>query len=121
MLSRGQFLAEKVDETRAVELLMRPGDVSFHHTMAFHASGPNQSGERRIGFGISYIPTKVRHIGETRLTATLVRGQDRYGHFDLDEPVPQIDAGEAELQAHAASIARYWKASESIPEMKLGH
>jgi len=31
--------------------------MSLHHTHLIHRSGPNLSNDRRIGFGISYIPT----------------------------------------------------------------
>lgn len=120
MLSRGQTLADEIDESCAVNLLMAPGDVSFHHTLLFHRSGPNRGTDRRIGIGISYIPTRVRHIGETRLSATLVRGTDRFGHFD-HEAAPQADADDAAMAAHADSIARFWRASESIPAMAMAH
>jgi hypothetical protein len=120
MLSRGQTLADRVDERQAVDLVLAAGDVSFHHTLAFHRSGINRSGERRIGIGFSYIPTRVRHIGTTRLSATLVRGTDHYGHFD-HEPAPVTDEDDAALAAHADSVARFWRASESIPAMALMH
>lgn len=120
MLSRGQTVAREVDESDAVSLIMQPGDVSFHHTLAMHRSRPNRTDEPRIGIGISYIPTKVRHVGPTRLTATLVRGTDRYDHFD-PEPAPESDATDAAIAAHAESIGRFFKASEAIPEMGLVH
>jgi len=120
MLSRGQTLADAIDETRAVRLELAAGEVSFHHTLAFHRSGINRTGERRIGIGISYIPTRVRHVGATRLSATLVRGSDSYGHFD-HEPAPLADEDAAALRAHAESVGRFWKASESIPAMALMH
>jgi ectoine hydroxylase-related dioxygenase (phytanoyl-CoA dioxygenase family) len=120
MLSRGQTLADQVNERQAVELVLGAGDVSFHHTLAFHRSGINRTGERRIGIGFSYIPARVRHIGSTRLSATLVRGTDRYGHFD-HEPAPMADEDDAAVRAHADSVARFWKASESIPAMALMH
>jgi ectoine hydroxylase-related dioxygenase (phytanoyl-CoA dioxygenase family) len=116
MVSRGQTLVRDVDEGAAVKLIMHPGEVSFHHTMAIHRSGPNTTDEARIGIGISYIPTRVRHVGETRLSASLVRGVDRHGHFD-PEPVPDPAAPEAALAAHRDSLDRYRRASESIPEM----
>lgn len=119
MLSRGQTLADSVEEDRAINLVLRAGDVSFHHTLSFHRSGINQTDTRRIGIGISYIPTRVRHVGPTRLSATLVRGVDRYDHFD-HEPAPQAE-DEAARQAHADSVARFWKASESIPAMAMAH
>ena len=120
MLSRGQTLADAIDESRAVPLVLAAGEVSFHHTLAFHRSGVNRTGQRRIGIGISYIPTRVRHVGTTRLSATLVRGTDTYGHFD-HEPTPMADEDEAALRAHADSVTRFWQASESIPAMALMH
>jgi non-heme Fe2+,alpha-ketoglutarate-dependent halogenase len=120
MLSRGQTLADTIDESRAVGLVLRAGDVSFHHTLAFHRSGINRTGDRRIGIGVSYIPTRVRHVGPTRLSATLVRGTDTYGNFD-HEPAPLADEDDAALRAHADSVGRFWKASEGIPAMALMH
>jgi non-heme Fe2+,alpha-ketoglutarate-dependent halogenase len=120
MLSRGQTLADTIDESRAVGLVLAAGEVSFHHTLAFHRSGVNRTGERRIGIGVSYIPTRVRHVGVTRLSATLVRGTDAYRHFD-HEPAPLADEDDAALRAHADSVGRFWRASETIPAMALMH
>jgi hypothetical protein len=120
MLSRGQTLADTVDEDGAVDMVLAAGDVSFHHTLAFHRSGMNRTGERRIGIGFSYIPTRVKHVGPTRLSATLVRGVDRYEHFD-HEPAPVAEDDEAARRAHADSVGRFWKASESIPAMAQIH
>lgn len=120
MLSRGQTLNETIDESQAVDLLMRPGDVSFHHTLLAHRSAPNRSEAPRIGVGISYIPAHVAHIGATRLSATLVRGEDRFGHFD-PEPRPKADNDAAAEAAHADALHRFWVASESIPEMAYAH
>lgn len=120
MLSRGQSVAAPVEERAAVPIPLRPGEFSLHDTLVLHASAPNRSAHDRIGLGISYIPTRVRHIGPTRLSATLVRGEDRFGHFDL-EPRPVAEADAAANAAHADSIGRFWTASESIPEMTLAH
>ncbi len=116
MLSRGQTVTADIDAGAAVSLLMAPGEVSFHHTLAVHRSGPNTSGEPRIGVGISYIPTHVRHVGATRLSATLARGVDRHGHYD-PEPAPDGEGTDAAMAAHRDSLARFRRASESIPEM----
>jgi hypothetical protein len=75
---------------RKVELIdVRPLCVPWvvspplHHALALQASDPNIGDDDRNGIGISYIPIRVRHVGPTRLSATLVRGRDTYGHFDL--------------------------------------
>lgn len=120
MLSRGQTVAVAPEAAQAVPIPLAPGEFSLHDTLVLHASAPNRAAEDRIGLGISYIPTRVRHIGTTRLSATLVRGEDRYGHFDL-EPAPRAEADAAARAAHADSLNRFWLASESIPEMSLAH
>jgi len=85
---------------------LRPGEFSLHHTLCLHRSAPNDGSERRIGLGVSYVPTRVRHIGSKRMPAMLVRGDDRYGHFDL-EPAPAGDFDDAAQAAHAHAYARY--------------
>ena len=120
MLSRGQTLAVPVEADKAVPILLAPGQFSLHHTMAMHSSDPNAGDDDRIGIGVSYIPTRVRHVGPTRMSATLVRGEDRHGHFD-PEPAPAADLHPAAIAAHADSAARFWEASKSIPEMRLAH
>ena len=76
MLSRGQTVLTDVDPSCAVPIVLSPGEFSLHHTLAIHASDPNTGDDDRIGIGISYIPTRVRHVGPTRLSATLVRGRN---------------------------------------------
>lgn len=120
MLSRGQSVAAPIETARAVPIPLRPGEFSLHDTLALHASAPNHAAWDRIGLGISYIPARVRHIGPTRLSATLVRGANTHNHFDL-EPAPRAEADAAAIAAHADSLGRFWTASEGIPEMALAH
>ena len=120
MLSRGQRLADGIREEDAVDLVLEPGDVSPHHTLTVHSSGTNRSDDWRIGIGISYIPTRVKHIGPTRLSATLARGADRCNHFD-HEVAPRAELDEAALAVHADSHSRYWKAASGIAEMRHIH
>jgi non-heme Fe2+,alpha-ketoglutarate-dependent halogenase len=89
LLTRGQEVAVDVDASKAVHAVLEPGEISLHHVRLVHGSPPNPSGDRRIGFAIRYIPTSVRQtVGED--SATLVRGTDRYHHFEL-EPRPTSD------------------------------
>ena len=89
LLTRGQEVAVDVDTTQARRICLEPGEMSLHHVRLIHGSAPNPSSERRIGFAIRYVPTSVRQIaGED--SASLVRGRDTYGHFEL-EPVPTSD------------------------------
>lgn len=90
MLTRGQTVSDDVDEENAVDVVLAPGQMSLHDGRLIHASRPNRSTDRRIGFAIRYIPTRVRPVGGHRDSAMLVRGVDEYRHFDA-EPRPQAD------------------------------
>ena len=113
LLSNGQQAAMDVDETRAAPLAMRAGEFSLHHTHLLHSSAPNRGRDRRIGVGISYIPTHVRHVGARRLTASLVRGEDHHGHFD-PEPRPTADFDAEARAAHADACARFFGSHGSV-------
>jgi ectoine hydroxylase-related dioxygenase (phytanoyl-CoA dioxygenase family) len=104
LLSRGQEIAVEVDQSKAVDILLKPGEISLHHIKLVHGSEPNRSEDRRIGFAIRYIPTYVRQT-KVRDSATLVRGVDKHHHFDL-EPRPQHDLDDAALAAHKDAIDR---------------
>ena len=105
LLTRGQEIAVEVDEAKAVSMPLRPGEMSLHHIRTFHNSEPNRSDDRRIGFAIRYIPTRVRQTSFDGDTATLVRGTDRFGHFEL-EPAPRHDLAAEALRYHADVINR---------------
>ena len=106
LLSRGQTITVELDDRRTESMPVRAGQFSLHHTHLVHNSRPNLSADRRIGLGLSYIPANARCTSRTRLTAMLVRGTDRYGHFD-DEPRPRVDFGAAERAVHADAVARF--------------
>lgn len=98
LLTRGQEIAVEVDEDKGVPLVLRPGEMSLHHVRLVHGSPPNPSHDRRIGFAVRYIPTSIRQLEGTD-SATLVRGEDRYGHFEL-EPRPRHDMQDDMLALH---------------------
>lgn len=98
LLTRGQEVAVAVDESQAVTIALEPGEMSLHHVRLVHGSPQNASDDRRIGFAIRYVPTHVRQVAG-RDAASLVRGEDRYGHFEL-EPRPAADLDPAMLALH---------------------
>jgi hypothetical protein len=98
LLTRGQEIEVDVDAGNAVTLNLAPGEMSLHHVRLVHGSPPNPSGDRRIGFAIRYIPTRVRQtVGQD--SATLVRGDDRFRHFEL-EPRPNAELAPEFLALH---------------------
>ncbi|HEX3885151.1 MAG TPA: phytanoyl-CoA dioxygenase family protein [Stellaceae bacterium] len=98
LLTRGQEVMVEVDDAEAVPLVLRPGEISLHHVRLVHGSPPNPSPDRRIGFAIRYIPTSLRQL-EGEDSATLVRGTDRYRHFD-HEPRPNCNLDPEILELH---------------------
>ena len=80
VLHRGQEVAE-VDEATAVHASLAPGQASLHHGYVLHASTPNRSADRRIGLSMQFVAPLVRQLVDSHESATLVRGEDRYGHF----------------------------------------
>lgn len=104
MLARGQSIAG-MDESRAVPMEVRAGEFSLHHERTAHASGPNRSAMRRIGFAFFYIPTHVQSVSG-RGRATLVRGVDRFGHWDPDQ-LPRHDLDPLSMAQLSAAWGTY--------------
>lgn len=103
LLSRGQEIMVDVDPVQAVTLTLKAGEMSLHHVRLIHGSEPNPSDQRRIGFAIRYLPTYVRQVAGAHDWATLVRGTDRYGHFELEQQ-PDADMSQAAQAYHAAVV-----------------
>ncbi len=82
LLSRGQEVAVDISGMEVLDVVLKPGEMSLHHVEIVHGSNPNRSPSPRVGFIVRFIPTSVRQVGG-RTVATLVRGNDKYGHFDL--------------------------------------
>ena len=81
LLSRGQAIKVDVPEADRVPIELQPGQISLHHGLTIHGSGPNTSDDRRIGFVVRYIrPDVAQEIGDKDY-AMLVRGADRSRNF----------------------------------------
>ena len=104
LLTRGQEIAVEVDASKAVDIILAPGEISLHDIKLVHGSEPNRSQDRRIGLAIRYLPTHVRQT-KGRDSAMLVRGVDCHGNFDL-EPGPRADLDQQALAAHANAVER---------------
>jgi non-haem Fe2+, alpha-ketoglutarate-dependent halogenase len=105
LLTRGQEIAVDIDESQAVSMPLEPGEMSLHHIRTFHNSEPNRSDDRRIGFAIRYIPTRIRQTEVDGDSATLVHGRDRFGHFELERR-PDADLSAAAVAYHAEVTRR---------------
>ncbi|MDA0747926.1 MAG: phytanoyl-CoA dioxygenase family protein [bacterium] len=82
-----------VDEEKAVDLVLKAGDVSVHHPNLVHGSNPNTSSRRRCGLTIRYIPTSTRIVSEKPWpSAFLLRGEAVSG-VNAYLPRPKYVAG----------------------------
>jgi ectoine hydroxylase-related dioxygenase (phytanoyl-CoA dioxygenase family) len=91
ILTRGQAIQE-VDESAAVDLILKPGQMSLHHARVIHGSKPNQSSQRRIGFVMqSYMPAGTRqHLGRNYWLP--MRGDFMQPDFiELERPTGDMD------------------------------
>ncbi len=109
MLTRGQEIAVEVDEEASVSMALQAGQMSLHNVRLAHASGPNRSGDRRIGVSFHYMPTRSRQLVGEWDSAALVRGEDRYQHF-VSTPIPSCDMD-------PQAVAFHDKASTAVREI----
>ena len=92
ILTRGQVIPD-VDESKGVDLILEPGEMSIHNGAIIHGSKPNNSQHRRIGFSLqSYMsPTIEQVVG--RNIWTHIRGKRRQDSdgLSLDRPKYNMD------------------------------
>jgi len=95
LLLLGQQI-EVVDDSIGVASELGPGEASFHHGWTIHRSAVNVSNDRRIGLNVQYVAPHNRQDGPAH-TATLVRGEDRFGYYDNERsPVGSFDLERAQ-------------------------
>lgn len=99
LLSRGQEVQVHVAEQDKTSIEIQPGEISLHHGLTIHGSGPNISDDRRIAAVIRYVtPNVAQEIG-ARDYAILARGADRQGNFIHVAP-PKGLFNATDLQLH---------------------
>lgn len=77
-----EILADQIDESKAVDIILEPNHCSLHHAKMIHGSAANTGTQRRCGYTMRYIPTTVKHLGEDDLDFQiyLARGKDHAGN-----------------------------------------
>lgn len=107
LLSSGQNTRYQIDESGIVAMELRPGEMSMHHVCLVHSSRPNRGADRRCGFSIAYMGPHVRQTTHCRAGAMLMRGEDRFGHYPLDERPPLAADDPATVRRHEDAVALY--------------
>ena len=81
LLSRGQEVKVDVAPEDRVPIELMPGQISLHHGLTIHGSGPNTSDDRRIGAVVRYVTPEIAQLVGDKDYAMLARGADRTGNF----------------------------------------
>jgi ectoine hydroxylase-related dioxygenase (phytanoyl-CoA dioxygenase family) len=81
LLTRGQTV-QSVPIEKTTPNVLKAGQLSLHHPMIVHGSGPNKSSQRRIGFVIqSYIGTNVDQV-QGKIFVQQARGKDTFKYHE---------------------------------------
>ena len=94
---RQTVAADEMPDAVPVDVVLEPGMMSFHDVYTVHGSAPNNSGSRRAGLTIRYMPSSSYYdrklaveLGGSPKNAVhelhLVRGIDECGRNDLYQP-----------------------------------
>ncbi len=92
LLGHGEEIQVEVDESQAMDLVLRPGEMSLHQNNIIHGSGPWRSGEKRIGFILRFVTPR---LAAADFPVTRVRGSATCPHLPLlaAPPTAGVDAG----------------------------
>lgn len=80
-----------VDESKALDVELKAGDVSIHHPNLIHGSNANTSDQWRHGLTIRYMPTSTRILDPDRGCPFLLRGARTAGVDNHYLPRPRYD------------------------------
>lgn len=107
LLSHGQQAEAEIDPREVLDVTLRAGEMSIHHSHLLHSSLPNRSSTCRIGFSMTYItPAEIR----STLPVLHARGRLVEGHeFEVRGEPPDLKVTAA-LAAHEEyTRAKGWR------------
>ena len=88
LVARGERVETVVDESQAVDVVLKPGEMSLHHSTIIHGSNANTSDEARIGFIVRFVTNQITNRDRPLLR---VRGEADCSHLNLAEPPAEMD------------------------------
>lgn len=88
LVARGERVETVVDESKAVDVVLQPGEMSLHHSTIIHGSNANTSDQPRIGFIVRFVTNRITNRDRPLLR---VRGEADCSHLSLAEPPAEID------------------------------
>lgn len=84
---------DEVDESAAIDLELKAGDISIHNPTIIHGSNANHSAQWRVGLTLRYIPTSTWVKNENH-ASLLLRGEAAPGVANTYAPRPHFIPGE---------------------------
>ena len=84
---------KQIDDSDAVDIELRAGDISIHNPSIVHGSNSNTSDKWRIGLTLRYIPTST-YVNREGWDCILLRGQARDGIKNNYAKKPVFDPSE---------------------------
>jgi len=85
---RGERVKMAVDESRAVDVVLQPGEASLHQGTIVHGSNPNTSDQARVGFIVRFVTNQMTNPNSPLMR---VRGRADCGHLPLVAPPGEVD------------------------------
>lgn len=113
MLSSGQIAEVDASQFEAVPTSLETGEASIHHAFLVHGSPPNTTKDRRLGVTFVYHSPALKQLGALPASALLVRGQDRFAHFESELP-PAAPDDPATIARHERGAALYRAKAEEL-------
>jgi non-heme Fe2+,alpha-ketoglutarate-dependent halogenase len=98
MLSHGQTVKIDVGRFPRVDDVLASGEMSLHHALLAHGSGPNTTAAPRVGICIRYLPGRIRYTEGPPVSAMPVRGRHE-GNLVLETP-PAADLSPEAIAQH---------------------
>jgi hypothetical protein len=92
LLRRGERVGIEVDERDAIDLELRPGEMSLHHCNIIHGSNANRSDQKRIGFIVRFVTSRLDRRGRPLVS---VRGDHDPGRLELAREPTESDPARA--------------------------
>lgn len=92
---RGERVRMDVPEAEAVDVVLRPGEMSLHHPNIVHGSIPNASAGPRIGFIVRFVTSRATNRERPVMRA---RGNGDCSHLKVAEP-PVVENAETAMAA----------------------
>ena len=88
ILPCGKRIEAKIDKSWSVWTTRRPREASLHEVYMWNASRLNETADHRVSLSLHYITVEARQEWIETDFATLVCGEDHFGHFQ-SEAMPQ--------------------------------